>query len=263
MNITHRVSVFITPEMRTELSRFGISVNEGFSTFEVDESHAFWASLENWIYKYQAVDVVRTKFSKKEINAASWFEVIPDWHHGYPQPDEDNFGYLQHTFDLSEYCECCGIGAKQEAPFQMKAEPKWGKKDILQLNWVFDEFFAKPEIWKKYFEPYDVPFYKVTDKKGEILKTVVQLTYMPPKVDIVVDGLDALHCECCGRTKFLPTTKGLFPALASTPTAHLVKTNQYFGTGAAAHRRVLVSSAIAMALISDKVRGVTFRPVAD
>lgn len=35
--------------------------------------------------------------------------ISPSWncHHGYPQPDEEHFGYLQATYDPTNYCKHC------------------------------------------------------------------------------------------------------------------------------------------------------------
>lgn len=260
MKIVHRISIFVTQEIREDLSAIGISASYGFTTFEVDESHDSWPLVEAWIVRHQAVDIVQTIFSKKEIDSANWLELVPSWHHGFPQPNEDKSGYLQVTFDLAEYCKCCGIGARQKASFQMKSEPKWGKNSILQLNWVFDVFFVPPEIWKVVFEPFGVPCRPVLDNKGAELKTVVQLA-PETEVDVDTEGLAKEACSCCGQTKFSPTTRGPFPSLVSKPMAHMAKTRQNFGSGASAHRRVLISNDIASMLIKHKVRGVVFRPV--
>lgn len=248
--------------MRKELSELDIAVTEGLSTFEVDESHPSWPALNDWIKKNKAVDMIQTKFSQNEIDNAHWLELIPDWHHGYPQPDEDSFGYLSETFDLSDYCELCGIGKQQKAPFQMKSEPRWGKRSVLQLNWVFDVYFTKPEVWKNYFEPLGITNYEVLDKNKMPLETVVQLV-PTAEIDIETAGLEKTGCERCGRTKFLPAVKGPFPAIIGTPSAHLMKTRQYFGSGALAEHGVLVSAELAKVVRTNKLRGVSFRPVAE
>ena len=61
-------------------------------------------------------------------------------------PDHD-FGYQLATFDLSDHCESCGIGRSQRVPFRIRGEPSWGKNQVPQLNWVFDEYFATPAAW--------------------------------------------------------------------------------------------------------------------
>jgi rRNA maturation protein Nop10 len=231
-------------------------------SFELDESHESWPKVQRWITARRPVDVVRTQFSKQELASAKWLELMPDWHHGYPQPNEDVFGYREATYDVSEYCPQCGTGLKQKAPFQMKAEPKWGRNGILQLNWIFDEYFVTPAIWAKVFEPHGVGYRQVLSTKGVELKTVMQLI-VAEEIDVITEGLPIERCPSCGRVKYVPITRGRFPVLASEPAGHMAKTRQYFGSGASASKRVLISQDLAHALASENVRGASVRPVAE
>ncbi len=262
MRIIHRISISSSRDIQRELAELGIAVRDsGLVSFNIDENLAKeWPDLEDWIQHRRAVDVVSTKFSRKEILAADWLELVPEWHFGYPQPDDGAFGYRQASYDLSDWCGSCGIGMMQNAPFQMKREPKWGKRGILQLNWVFDEFFAKPAVWERVFRPYGVGFRPVVNTKGRELKTVGQIV-VGEEVDIVTVGLPAEICRRCGRRKYLPVGRGRFPALVNKPPTAIVKTSQYFGSGAAAHKRVLVSQSVAHALVVEKVGGVSLRPL--
>ena len=261
MRITHRISLSATPEDRRELAAFGIVVGaHGFVTFEVDEEHERWSELAKWIQLRRAVDFVSTKFSKQEIDAAEWLALVPEWHQGYPQPDEDVFGYREATFDLTNYCEQCGMGMTQKASFQMKSEPKWGRNGILQLNWVFDEFFVTPTIWASIFKPHGIGSRPVTDRKGVELKTVVQLA-VKEEIGIVTDGLTGEECPSCNRVKYLPITRGPFPSLIGSPSMTMAKTREYFGSGASASRGILISQGLARSLSQQKVRGASMKPV--
>ena len=264
MQITHRISIASSPDIQRELAALGIAVPDtGFVSFDVDESNKAWPELEQWIAHRRAVEVASTKFSKRELSDALWLELVPDWHHGYPQPDEDAFGYRRATFDLSDWCGHCGIGMKQKAPFQMKGEPKWGKKSILQLNWIFDEYFVTPDAWSDVFKPHGIECRPVRNTKGVDLKSVVQLV-AHKEVAVVAHGLatEDAACSRCGRTKYLPVARGRFPALTEQPSTAMVKTSEDFGSGAAAHRRVLVSKAVAHSLTASKIRGASLRPLA-
>jgi hypothetical protein len=128
-----------------------------------------WPQVGAWIVANDALDIVRTEFSNAEIESAEWLRMRGEWHHGYPLPREE-LGYLIATYDLSEYCMECGVGAKQVAPFRMRGEPKWGRRGILQLNWVFGEYFVKPSVWRDVFEPHHIPYRSVIDAKGKNLR---------------------------------------------------------------------------------------------
>ena len=246
--------------MSAELALLGVEVaTTGLVTFQVDEMHPSWPELRVWIARRRAADVVTTAFSGEELAAARSLELVPDWQHGYPQPDE-SIGYLTATYDLTEYCATCGVGLRQAAPFQMKGEPAWGRRDVLQLNWVFDEFFVTPRIWLAVFESFGVERRIVMTPRGDELETVVQLV-IDDEVDIATEGLEPHACSSCGRTKYNPVARGPFPRILSEPGGALAKTRQWFGSGSAAHHRVVVAQEVRRALDAKNVRGVSYRPV--
>jgi len=239
----------------------GVGVPDGrFVSFDVDEASEAWPALKVWIERRRAADLATTRFSAEEFAEARWFELVPDWHYGFPQPNQDESGYLAATYDVTDYCERCGIGLKQKAPFQMKSEPKWGRNDLLQLNWIFDEYFAKPDVWATVFRPFGIGSRPVSNTKGAELKTVVQLA-VEGEVGLVTDGLTAQKCATCGRVKYVPVTRGPFPPLRSGPAAAMVKTAEYFGSGAGASKVLIVSKALAQVLLRHHVRGVSLKPV--
>jgi hypothetical protein len=264
MQFIHRISTPSSPEARTELLAMGIVVDASglLISFDLDEANESWPQAQRWIAARRAVDIVRTEFSQQEIADARWLELVPDWHRGYPQPKPDVFGYREITYDTSEYCAQCGTGLRQEASFQMKGEPKWGRNGILQLNWVFDEYFVSPAVWTNVFEPLGVGYRHVQSTRGTELKTVIQLV-VDQEIDVVTEGLPMERCMKCGRAKYTPVTRGLSPAVASKPAGDMVKTRQYFGSGASAFKRIIVSQMLARSLAARNIRGASVRPVAE
>lgn len=261
VQIIHRVSTSSSATIQRELAKLGVIVaDHGFVYFDFDEDNDGWPAVSEWIARSGAVDVARTNFSKKELADARFLELVPDWHHGYPQPDEDTFGYQQATYDLADWCEVCGVGKKQKAPFQMKGEPKWGKNSILQLNWVFDEYFVTPELWSRVFAPHGVTSMPVMNTAGSELRTVVQIV-IEEEVDIIASGLRFEVCTKCSRKKYLPVARGPFPPLAEEPSQAIARTKQYFGSGGRADKCVLVSQQLARSMTALKVRGASLRPV--
>jgi hypothetical protein len=144
----------------------------------------------------------------------------------------------------------------------MRGEPRWGRRSILQLNWIFDEYFVTPEVWQAVFEPRGIASRPVTNRRGIELRTVVQLV-VAEEVGLQTDGLAQATCAACGRIKYLPVTRGPLPPLTSEPTGHMAKTRELFGSGARAFREVLVSQALRRDLQSGGVRGASFTPVAE
>jgi hypothetical protein len=264
MKIIHRFSVAAKDsESRAVLASLGIRLKEQplIMTFEVQESDARWPAVDAWSKRHQRLGITRTVFSSAEIAGASWLALQAAWHHGYPQPDEDEFGYRKATYDLTDWCPACGTGMRQVGPFQMKGEPTWGRNSILQLNWVFDEYFVTPQLWQSVFRPCGVAMRPVVVPGGRELLTVVQLV-VEQMAAVVTAGLPAARCANCGRLKYLPVTRGFFPPLAADPDVSMVKSAEYFGSGASAFKAVLVSADIAKALRQANVNGASLIPVA-
>jgi hypothetical protein len=268
MRFVHRIGLRASHAQQQELKALGVKLPAGLVlpgggdpllTFDVDEEHPNWGKLRALFQLWNVSDFLRTEFSKREIDAARWLE-IGAWHHGYPQPDEDVFGYRQVTYDLTDWCEPCGTGKKQKAPFQMKGEPKWGRNGILQLTWIYDELFVTPEVWTSVFKPYGIGRRSVMNTKGGELRTVVQLM-IEEEVGIVTGGLPSERCANCGRVKYLPITRGPFPALTGEPSRAMARTREYFGSGGQADKRVLISHELVRSLVAENVRGASLRPV--
>lgn len=227
--------------------------------FDVAEDHPNWAALSSPFHELRASDVPRTEFTTTEVESARWLQ-IGGWHHGYPRPDDDH-RFLDATYDLAAWCETCGIGAKQKAPFRMEGEPLWRRNVIMQLVWVYGELFVTPEVWDRVFKPAGIGSQPVLDTNGATLETAVQLV-VPSTTSIVTDGLIAERCERCSRTKYRPVTRGPFPPLRGTPDGPMVHTTEYLGSGAQADQRVLISRALARSLAAAGVRGASLTPVA-
>jgi len=263
MKIIHRITLRTTSRIKEALRALDVSVDDGLATFEVDETHPSWAQIIDLAREAKALDVISTKTTKRERRAASWLEMNPTWHHGYPQPDDDA-GYLALTYDLSNYCSVCGVGAVQDAPFRLKGEPNWGKKGILQLNWIFDEYFARPEVWERVFRPFGIDCCSVLDAKTDSpLASVVQLT-ITAEIDVEMDAHQHEYrfCPNCERRKYLPVVRGCFPRLASNPgNVGMGKTTTFFGDGASGFRAVLVSNPLYLKLEEQAVTGASFLPV--
>ncbi|MBK9124916.1 MAG: hypothetical protein IPM16_17605 [Chloroflexi bacterium] len=245
-----------------ELARLGVSVDLGVGAFEVDEANVHWPEIREWARRHRAVVFAWTEFTPEEIQNAAYVFMFAHRAKGYPQPEN---GYEDITYDLSNYCARCGVGKVQKAPFRLKGEPKWGKTDVFQVNWVGDEFFVKPDVWQRAFEPLGVRKREVLSAGGKLLTTVVQLA-VDEYVDVDVNPETGTPCPECGQTKYAFTMRGMFPGLKEPPTANLVRTRQTFGPaggGASAYQPLLASQQLVQSLQRHKVTGVGFWPVAE
>lgn len=261
MKIIHRISERVDGQIQNQLSEIGIEVELGLVTFEIDESHPSWKNLEPMISAWRSVDIVTTKFTANELKNAAYLRMAPRWHHGYPQPDGD-FGYRTVSYSLANFCSACGIGKRQTSPIRMAGEPKWGQKHILQLNWIFDEYFVRPEVWKDLFEPVGVGCLPVVHHRtGKDLRTVVQLDIMKTESALQIsDDQPCDTCTNCGRKKYQAITRGPFPSFDVTPTSPIQKTKEYFGSGGSAWNAIVVSSDLVRQISDRNLKGVYFIP---
>jgi hypothetical protein len=192
------------------------------------------------------------------MQGANYYGIDPTWHYGYPQP-EDDFGFLEATYDLSGYCSKCAVGARQNEPFRMKKEPVWGRRSFLQLNWVFDEYFTKPEIWQKHFEPFGIGYREVVlHKNGAVLDSVVQLD-IPAIADVELINQQYEICDICHSKKYHPRIVGFYPRPETTH-AEAFKSSAYFGSGSKAFRQVFISQAVFAPIYAAGLKGIEFSP---
>ena len=201
-----------------------------------------------------------TKFSDAELDGAQFLGLIASGQFGYPEPSED-WGYLDATFDASEHCRICGVGAKQIAPFRLKEPPTARKNSVIQLNWIFDEYFVASGVWASVFKPSGVRSRPVVlHQTGRVIESTVQIR-IDAICEVESDRLPMQECGACGRIKYEYSLRGPYPAPVS-PTAEIFKSSQWFGAGGRAFRLVMVSRDVFRRVREAGLRGITFCPCA-
>lgn len=296
MKINHRIARGHDDPFWREIDRLGLDYERGVpddvlglatSVLNITEDAPEWPEVDHLLAKYaERSHLVTNLFTKAELDAAEWLELSALGHHGYPQP-EDDFGYLQATYDLSNFCLTCGIGGVQNAPFRLRAEPKASHSQFIQLNWVFDELFLRREAREGLRAAgitgidYLTPMIHQKGRPSEQLAQMVVKVTLPPALDTT--GLQPVTCKprneewrpgkhlwspdpegpYCGRVKYHSMRKGPFRfhrgGLSDAP--DVVKCQERFGTGSAAHQLVIVSQRFRRAVVAAKWRGVSFEPL--
>jgi hypothetical protein len=153
---------------------------------------------------------------------------------------------------------------KQSGPVRLRGEPVWGKKHVMQVNWIFDEYFVRPETWKDVFRPFGIEAIPVLHyKTGCELKSVLQL-----KVDTIATSELAIPkehprsvCPSCGRTRFDPLAIGFFPNFISPQTQPIIRSREFFGSGALASKVIVVSQELFATFKTKKCLGASFIPL--
>lgn len=209
-----------------------------------------------------------------------WYELYATGHFGYPQPEN---GYALAIYDAS-YCDRCGIGGVQRIPFRFRSEPKSRHSQFIQLNWVFDELFVRPEVAAAVTEAgiTGVTFGPVLHHKtGRALETIQQMmvsSTLPAALDF--DSLQPVTCKPdneegppwhgggqpryspdypqCGRVKYhRPQGHALrFRRQAFAWAPDIVKSLEWFGSGGSASQAMLASERAVGIIEEHRWRGV-------
>jgi hypothetical protein len=206
-----------------------------------------------------------------------WFQLVARGHHGYPQPEE---GYRELTY--SDMCPACGWHDEQVKPIRFRREPGTVHSHVLQLNWIFDAYFVRPEVAADCAAAglTGITFRDaVRHSSGQPLTTVVQLMVTTVRPCVRVGSLQAVTCQehneegdwrsptaeiperYCGRVKHHPPTAVGVQAGALDDAPDAVRSAEWFGSGASAHRLTLVSARFAELITRRRWRGVTLEPV--
>lgn len=267
MRIIRRTSFYMTSEQRRQIEELGFKVPQGtllgsdvpLVAFDAAEDHPNWPILCCLFKRWNvAPHLEYTEFTPRELDEARWLQINA-WNNGFPQPQKLH-EYAKATFDLSHWCSKCSLGKVQNAPFRIKMEPKWGRRAIMTLIWVHEEFFVPPAVWETVFKPFGIKCRPVANRSGKELQTVVQLV-IEEEVDLVMDRLHVQEvCMGCGRKKYTYSARGYHPPLAQEPSGAIAKTRQAFGDGWGL-REVIVSQDLRQAMLAHQIRGAEFMPL--
>jgi len=233
------------------------------TVFDIGENDKEWGNVRNFINLHSA-DIsdfqFETKFTKTELDSANFYAVSPKWHFGYPQP-EDDFKYKLITYDPTMICSKCGAKYKQIAPFSIKRCPKWGKRNIVQLNWVFDVYFisgslkAQLENESSGLNFRNVNKYKTEEYFDDIFQLDINQT-----VDLDMSSVTAFKtCDTCKQKKYLPHTRGFFPSPVDGDFT-IAHSTQFFGSAYEAHHAVLINKRIYNLFNKIGVNGIYYTP---
>jgi hypothetical protein len=155
-------------------------------------------------------EVKEKYFEKKELARAELFNMAPAGYWGYPQPDVNMEDWQRASYDIGTACPLCGFGAVQNRPYFVKGTPKFGRNDILALNWTY-EFLITERLRKLIdqaglrgaeFWPL-IEYRKNTPIEGFYqLHVLSQLPPMSPSTEIVDQKLPVAGPKRCSCGKF-------------------------------------------------------------
>lgn len=246
--------------------------------FHLYEDNPRFSALKDALNHFGIEPQIGTIYEKDDMEKAEWFIASPG-EYQYPQPEE-NFGYLNTTFDLEHYCSVCGIGKVQKASYRLKTEPKQFNNQFWGLHWEFEPVFVRQQaknILEK--EIQGVSFLNpILHKKGKPIEGFFQIqvsavlkkgfdSYNTRIITCKTNNEENLNTDgnskCCGRIKYHHPMIGgyLFESSIFNPHIDIAYTNEYFGSGASANRLLVVSKRFWCLVNRNKLKGLSFTPI--
>jgi hypothetical protein len=207
--------------------------------------------------------IVNTVFAEEEILNADWVRLVPTFEQGYPQPKET---WITNPTNYGEHCPQCGI-FRQTTNFRLRTEPNLVKNDFMSLYWTY-ALFCTPEVLGE-LQAHKIQGYEIWDaiihKTGVPSKKVFQL-FIPSIVKPgLVQAKDLMKetCSSCNVTRYYPHKRGILylEREALSPNVDIVQTYEWFGSGYAAYREILVSNKFARLIIDKGWKGVALKVI--
>lgn len=247
--------------------------------FYLYEDDPNFERLKNELSKFKIEPQIGTEYEKTDVKKADWFFATTG-EYQYPQP-EDDFGYLKATFNLDNYCNHCGIGKVQNAPFRLRTLPKQHNNQFWGLHWEFDAIFIRQEA-KNILERENIKGVRFSDPVLHKKNTPVEGFHQLHIEKVLDKGFDSYNtniitCKLnneennntdpglvyCGRVKFHHPRIGgyLFDKNVFNTHDDMVESEEYFGSGASACRLQIVSKRFKDLVEKNNLKGLKFIPV--
>jgi hypothetical protein len=241
-----------------------------FIEFIVSENDELFRLSQSLIPKYKVSEQIRVHFDQQDFETSEWFYIMAG-EYQYPMGENVDLDYTEVTYDLSNYCDKCGMGKTQNNPFRLKRDFKQRTNQFLGLHYVFGTIFVRPPakeiLNKEGFIGIDYVHPLFVGSK-EPIKTVYQMkvdTTLPPGLVQAWHNGGKGYAEC----PFCQSKKSLYPQrdairfnksiFSNSP--DIVQSHEHFGSGSSANRLTLVSKRFYNIVEKYKLKGLTFTPV--
>lgn len=268
MDIIHHI-VFAGSDQITEvINDLGIKYDgnppSNIGVFDIAESNSRWPEVSRLVVEKDLPDVCYTLFTKEEVLSAEWLRVNVTFEQGYPQPEAS---WDRVTLDQDSECSKCRLWAIQKSNFQIKKEPRLGRKDFMSLFWTAIVLASMPVF--EAFETAGVRGYEkwpiLIRATQESAKSVAQIRAVRQTKPGLLDmsGLRTEVCRQCGRVKFNRVMKGRirYRRDAFPPDVDFVLSHEWFGSGGMAFQELFVSNRVARVVVDHGWKGLLLDPI--
>lgn len=275
MEIQHRI-VFSAPRdqdqgVRSLLDELDIPYEyspaagplSGLVTLEISESDTRWPRVSALAQAMSALDRYDTVFTTDEILDAEWLRLIPAFQTEYPQPEKS---WVTNPPNYEGGCSTCGVGYRQTAPFHLSKEPRMGRHELMCLYWTWTIFCTDriaQALAASGCQGYDL--WRPTVGRGRQASTVVaQLVPREITSPGLLDGdVETAACPTCGAVKHGWHQRGYmhFDRQALRTGTDFLYTHEWFGSGHAADREILITNGVARLLIDVGDRDIVLKPI--
>ena len=277
MDVYHRIGFNPrrSPGLQEIIERLGISYRTsplpgyevGLIYFDIYESDSAWPELHR-ILKAWPVSVSNrfdTIFDEEEILAAAWLRLVPVKESGYLKPETPKWRSLLYE----GYCKGCGAYDRQKSPIQMSKAPRRPKGSFVSPIGPY-VLMCSPQMEGEMqaagiygYEVWPVLRYR----KNEAFENTIQL-YIPRAAQpglTETEGLSSSRCLECGRVKYQPHMRGIMyfdrEAFARVEGLDIFHSFEWFGSGHAAYREIIISNRFARLILEKKWKGVRMKVI--
>jgi hypothetical protein len=231
---------------------------------EVCENSKLWSELKNsaGIESFY----VNTLYTDQERLAAEWciLRVAAVF-----RPAEPTGGYWSPKY-YEDRCRECGSGWSQITAFRFSREPRMKAESLASMGG--DELFVTKELLRNFERAGFRGFYTwpvLVGKEGREVEGLKQLLVEAVAEPAIADDLvEHEHyyygdCPTCGQRWHIYYTRGMLPLRREALRTDLdfQLTNEWFGSGAAARREILVSHRVTELILKKKWKGADLVPI--
>lgn len=232
---------------------------------DISESDPRWVELKPHVEG--RLNFINTFFTNEERLSAEWCILRGS---GVLKPSEPKGGYWSGDY-YESICSVCGSGWTQISPFHLAKDPHVGHNAFASFGSAYD-LFAINEVFDT-FETTGIrgldsqPLLVGKDKHPaeKVKQLLVKNVAEPAIADELVEHEHYKWSDCpgCGRRWHLFYSRGMLPLRRSALRSDVdfQMTNEWFGSGRAARREILVSRGVVQLILKKKWEGAELVPV--